>query len=58
MNKLYLPTQIAVELSSGSNGHFAIPLPIPGNGSFDMVRFDCGRDSGIDKKNNKNLIEN
>lgn len=39
--KNYLPTQIAVELSSGSNGHLAIPLPIPGNGSFDTVKLDC-----------------
>ncbi len=31
---VYLPTHVAVALSSGSNGHLAIPVPIPGKDSW------------------------
>src|SRR5699024_6894079 len=43
----YLPTQMAVELSSGSKGHLAMPLPMPGSVSCDVVRLDCNESDRV-----------
>lgn len=48
-------TQTAVELSAGSYGHFAMPMPTPGTYWFlpRCVKFDCNKN----KLNRKFILE-